>query len=90
MQEIHRAVRQELENERGTAYREEPAARAEENWPAPAGVEDNDDIFADLFAPPPPVEPLWEPPAEEAPVSVDDLFAGLFQGQENQEEAEPS
>ena len=90
VQEIRRTVRQELENERGTAYREEPVARAEENWSDPAGVEDQDDIFADLFAPPPPVEPLWEPRPEETPVSVDDLFAGLFQGQEDQEETEPS
>ena len=74
VQEIRRTVRQELENERGTAYREEPVARAEENWSDPAGVEDQDDIFADLFAPPPPVEPLWEPHPEETPVSVDDLL----------------
>ena len=81
------------EADAGLSSREEfafaaPAGKTFESlWdvPAPppeAGEEENP--FADLFAPPTPAEPLWEPPQprEEEPANLDGLFAQLFQAQE--------
>ncbi len=49
--------------------------------PEPDDNEENP--FANLFAPPTPAQPLWEPPpAREEPADLNSLFAELFQAQE--------